>query len=135
MRVTLRPRDSRIAAREAAAMPLPSEDTTPPVTKTNLVMSLGTCLREPRHSGGRGAALGMNALVVKRDYTGVHDSPCPLSTADSPPRGRRPCSGAAERGGRLLSPFAWPTHAIDMTRRRCPIGSGGTRPELHPVAV
>jgi hypothetical protein len=26
-------------------MPLPSEDTTPPVTKTNLVMSIGTCLR------------------------------------------------------------------------------------------
>src|SRR5687768_8574035 len=39
MRVTLRPRDSRIAAREAEAIPLPREDTTPPVTKTNLVMS------------------------------------------------------------------------------------------------
>ena len=36
--VTLRPRDSRIAAREAAAIPLPREDTTPPVTKTNLVI-------------------------------------------------------------------------------------------------
>ena len=32
-------RDSRIAAREAEAIPLPREDTTPPVTKTNLVMS------------------------------------------------------------------------------------------------
>jgi len=31
--VTLRPRASRMAAREAAAMPLPREDTTPPVTK------------------------------------------------------------------------------------------------------
>src|SRR3954463_5574084 len=41
MRVTLRPRDSRIAARDAEAMPLPSEDTTPPVTKTNLVIALG----------------------------------------------------------------------------------------------
>src|SRR5215213_7567179 len=39
MRVTLRPRDSRIAAKEAEAIPLPREDTTPPVTKTNLVMS------------------------------------------------------------------------------------------------
>ena len=39
MRVTLRPRDSKIAAREAEAIPLPREDTTPPVTKTNLVMS------------------------------------------------------------------------------------------------
>src|SRR5690606_123397 len=32
--VTRRPRASRMAAREAAAMPLPREDTTPPVTKT-----------------------------------------------------------------------------------------------------
>src|SRR6476620_647107 len=32
------PRDSRIAAREAAAMPLPREETTPPVTKMNLVI-------------------------------------------------------------------------------------------------
>jgi hypothetical protein len=38
--VTLRPRDSRIAAREAAAIPLPREDTTPPVTNTNLVIVL-----------------------------------------------------------------------------------------------
>src|SRR5450830_336374 len=37
--VTLRPRDSRIAAREAAAIPLPREDTTPPVTNTNLVIT------------------------------------------------------------------------------------------------
>src|SRR5881398_1640614 len=56
MRVTLRPRDSRIAAREAEAIPLPREDTTPPVTKTNLVMSCGSrgCFR----------------VVVMRDYTG-----------------------------------------------------------------
>src|ERR1700712_1779800 len=72
MRVTLRPRDSRIAAREAAAMPLPSEDTTPPVTKTNLVMSMGMLHPGPRrscHSGSR-RAQGRNAMVVKRDYTG-----------------------------------------------------------------
>lgn len=36
--VTLMPRVSNNAAREAAAIPLPREDTTPPVTKTNLVM-------------------------------------------------------------------------------------------------
>src|SRR5829696_2034567 len=53
MRVTLRPRDSRIAAREAEAIPLPREDTTPPVTKTNLVMS--------------GRKLSFRE-VVKRDY-------------------------------------------------------------------
>jgi hypothetical protein len=33
------PRDSRIAAREAAAIPFPREETTPPVTKTYLVIS------------------------------------------------------------------------------------------------
>src|SRR5271165_2483475 len=33
-----RPRASRIAPRDAEAMPLPSEETTPPVTKTNLDM-------------------------------------------------------------------------------------------------
>lgn len=36
--VTLMPRVSSSAAKEAAAMPLPKEDTTPPVTKTYLVM-------------------------------------------------------------------------------------------------
>src|SRR5690606_27896465 len=38
IRVTLRPRASRMAASDAAAMPLPSEDTTPPVTKIRGVM-------------------------------------------------------------------------------------------------
>jgi hypothetical protein len=38
--VILIPRDSRIAPRDAAAMPLPKEETTPPVTKTNLVMKI-----------------------------------------------------------------------------------------------
>src|SRR3990167_2126712 len=36
--VTLRPRDSRMAASEAAAMPFPREETTPPVMKMYLVM-------------------------------------------------------------------------------------------------
>src|SRR5262245_35425996 len=38
MLVTRIPRDSRIAAREAAAMPFPREETTPPVTKTYLAI-------------------------------------------------------------------------------------------------
>src|SRR5436853_4989959 len=41
MLVPRMPRDSRIAAREAAAMPFPKEETTPPVTKTYLVIYLG----------------------------------------------------------------------------------------------
>src|SRR5258706_8741174 len=38
MLVTRMPRDSRIAAREAAAMPFPREETTPPVTNTYFVI-------------------------------------------------------------------------------------------------
>src|SRR6267142_456846 len=38
MLVTRMPRDSRIAAREAAAIPFPRLETTPPVTNTYLVM-------------------------------------------------------------------------------------------------
>src|SRR3979409_1635587 len=37
-RVSLMPRDSRIAARDAEAIPLPREETTPPVTKINFVI-------------------------------------------------------------------------------------------------
>src|SRR6184192_1878387 len=36
--VTRMPREARIAARDEAAIPFPSEETTPPVTNTNLVM-------------------------------------------------------------------------------------------------
>src|SRR4051812_38797303 len=36
-------RDSRIAARDAAAIPLPREETTPPVTNTYLVMERPQC--------------------------------------------------------------------------------------------
>src|SRR5688572_13177967 len=39
MLVTRIPRDSRIAAREAAAIPFPRLETTPPVTNTYLVIS------------------------------------------------------------------------------------------------
>src|SRR3989338_5028090 len=40
MLVTRMLRDSRIAARDAAAMPFPKEETTPPVTKTYLAITL-----------------------------------------------------------------------------------------------
>ena len=36
--VTFKPRDSKIVAIEAAAIPFPKEETTPPVTKINFVM-------------------------------------------------------------------------------------------------
>jgi hypothetical protein len=37
---TLSPRASKIEAREAAAIPLPREDTTPPVTKMYFVIDI-----------------------------------------------------------------------------------------------
>ncbi|GHA76024.1 hypothetical protein GCM10009007_16330 [Formosimonas limnophila] len=40
--VTFKPRDSNNAAKDAAAMPLPKDETTPPVTNTYLVMKI-TC--------------------------------------------------------------------------------------------
>jgi hypothetical protein len=46
--VTLRPRASRMAASEAAAMPLPSEETTPPVTKTMGVWEAGEVMSAAR---------------------------------------------------------------------------------------
>src|SRR5690606_31196585 len=66
MRVTLRPRDSRIAARDAEAMPLPREDTTPPVTNTNLVMSRAS---QSLAGGGNGdyrgrASVGRAVLLL-----------------------------------------------------------------------
>ncbi|BED89933.1 hypothetical protein PES01_31140 [Pseudoalteromonas espejiana] len=36
--VTSKPRASKIAANDAAAIPLPNEETTPPVTKINFVL-------------------------------------------------------------------------------------------------
>jgi hypothetical protein len=37
--VTVKPRDSNTVAKEAAAMPLPNDETTPPVTKINRVIT------------------------------------------------------------------------------------------------
>src|SRR5688572_21998986 len=66
-RRTLSPRASRIAPRQAEVIPLPSEDTTPPVMKMNRVMS---------KPGGPGAAsrgshrpaVEVERLVHRRRY-------------------------------------------------------------------
>src|SRR6185295_20201421 len=65
MLVTRMLRDSRIAAREAAAMPFPREETTPPVTKTYLAIYLGRVGMEEftRNSGRR--ELGSIAEIVQ----------------------------------------------------------------------
>src|SRR5215203_1276365 len=45
--VTFRPRLSRSAPRDADASPLPSDDTTPPVTKMNLVLAFFALNADP----------------------------------------------------------------------------------------
>src|SRR3954469_19894516 len=65
-RVILMPRDSRIAARDAEAIPLPREETTPPVTKMNFVIpyslqlacEIVTQYRSRRHNKISGSAAG-----------------------------------------------------------------------------
>src|ERR671939_1334352 len=52
MLVTRMLRDSRIAARDAAAIPLPREDTTPPVTKTYFAIYLA-CVGMDKSTGRR----------------------------------------------------------------------------------
>src|SRR5262245_64451468 len=55
---TLRPWASRMAPRDAAAMPLPNEDTTPPVTNTKRVKVVNlncVCAVEPVETGRPGA--------------------------------------------------------------------------------
>src|SRR6266436_4675287 len=62
MLVTRMPRDSRIAAREAAAMPFPREETTPPVTKTYLVIYLG------RVGMGKFTGISVGPPILVRRY-------------------------------------------------------------------
>src|SRR5690606_32427263 len=79
---TLRPRASRIAASEAAAMPLPSEDTTPPVTKTSGVTELGEVMGSvhPLESPILQArAPGWPVRGAARDHPGRHGGAGPGS--------------------------------------------------------
>src|SRR5438046_2799864 len=78
--VTRMPREARIAAREAAAMPFPREETTPPVTNTNFVMGdkfrklLVYRNRLPRtNRWGRWARHGVGKIVVPAK-AGIHFS-------------------------------------------------------------
>src|SRR5712692_3609913 len=72
MLVTRMLRDSRIAAREAAAMPFPREETTPPVTKTYLVITLAhggmeESTRKRRSQRDAKLRSGLFAHVFERD--------------------------------------------------------------------
>src|SRR5271155_2001011 len=64
--LTLRPRASRIAPSEADAMPLPSEETTPPVTKTNRV--IGTAAQIQSRKEETATALTHKEFEIRREF-------------------------------------------------------------------
>src|SRR3954463_3992395 len=72
MLVTRMLRDSRIAAREAAAIPLPREDTTPPVTKTYFAIYLARVGMDK--STGRCA----RRKIFRRDFPSIDAHPLSL---------------------------------------------------------
>src|ERR1700732_424819 len=76
--LTLSPRASRMAPRDADAMPLPSEETTPPVTKTNRVMMGHRRLKEPsaRHSNSRERKQSHMGQWEFDGNSGYHIRPC-----------------------------------------------------------
>src|SRR3546814_16084037 len=81
--VTRRPRASRMAAREAAAMPLPREDTTPPVTQTSGVTEPGEVMGSTgrwksafyRFDAAPGALRPNNTASTAAPPAAPHDKP------------------------------------------------------------
>src|SRR5258706_1317534 len=125
MLVTRMLRDSRIAARDAAAMPFPNEETTPPVTKTYLAiylsrgeirkftgfcfLSLPEALRRLPREGGDPVSFKKNGSPLSRERD---PAPNPRTPTGSRPSCRRDAprgcfrasptespGGAAARGG------------------------------------
>ncbi|GAA5233745.1 hypothetical protein GCM10025795_20090 [Verticiella sediminum] len=86
--VTFKPRDSRIAPRDAAAMPLPREDTTPPVTNTYLVIAV---------------AADMAAQVEIGIITGLGRAFGPIGATDFR-LGTTPAAGLRPRARRAATP-------------------------------
>src|SRR6187551_1154089 len=80
--VTRRPRASRIAAREAAAMPLPSEETTPPVTKMSRVMG-EPAAGKPHFTGWRPAPRASREKGAKRPPGRHTGRPFPATIAQA----------------------------------------------------
>src|SRR4051794_23505267 len=69
--LTLSPRASRMAPKEAAAMPFPNEETTPPVTQINRVIAGTVAVRWERralHRAGRAAALRDGRSVYRKSF-------------------------------------------------------------------
>src|SRR5690606_13209655 len=114
-----------MAAREAAAMPLPSEDTTPPVTKTSGVTEPGDVM---------GSARRWKPVFYRfaATETGGSRNPAPTPAArGSWPVQKRPggCRGAADSGTkagkRALRLFFFLEFFLRLVRLRGGIGGIG----------
>src|SRR3979409_185002 len=84
MFATLRPRFSISAPIDADTMPLPSDDTTPPVTNTNLVC----CAMAPRWRDKRAPAAFYRVRPVRAITWARRPGDLPKSTVIRRPRGR-----------------------------------------------
>lgn len=70
--VTFKPRDSRIDAVEAAAIPLPKEDTTPPVIKIYLVTNYSHIRKNNKKEGELSPSLkNLRAFYVFTTITAI----------------------------------------------------------------
>src|SRR5581483_2645831 len=97
-----RPRASRIAPNEADAMPLPSEDTTPPVTNTKRVICLQgfPSQKEPGHEGRMNDGQASYHIAAAA-ATRVPSHPGRLPPADD---ARPPTDECAARNRRMRGP-------------------------------
>src|SRR5690606_2093498 len=95
--VTRRPRASRMAAREAAAMPLPREDTTPPVTKTSGVTEPGEVMGSTGRWKSAFYRFGAPARACRPKNPAPAASPARAATKNAPASRGAGVPGAAAR--------------------------------------
>src|SRR5882757_7359055 len=130
MFATLRPRFSISAPIDADTMPLPSDETTPPVTNTNLVC----CAMKPFVAPRAGVRQRVSTRSRRRKTSS------PKIPADSllllqlaPPTGQFGCAGRRGGSGRRL------VRGLELERRgnhgSAQLGLAGVRCELGGVAA
>src|SRR5690606_8445008 len=110
--VTRRPRDSRMAARDAAAIPLPREDTTPPVTNTYLVVIIKTRLTASQ------------AIAGNLDYNGKRPS---LGTSQEAARAAHASCARRLDSGAGPAQMAWVLCSSQLRAAPCTRGSRRSR--------
>src|SRR5688500_959587 len=111
IRRTLRPRASRIAPRQAEVMPLPSEDTTPPVMKMNRVMSKPGG-PNAASSGSTRPAIEVECLIHRDGSAKYQKYLGPTSPAHATPRAARRSERFRRAQRRMLRPAHAPTQLV-----------------------